>query len=101
SAARATPRQGPGAAGANSVAGRTAPAAMGANGPAGTNAGTSGDASAGIGQGDAGNRGQNLTPEQRAARVAEFQKLTPEERDQRRKERQAARAAASGQQQAQ
>ena len=97
SAARAaTPRPGSSGAGGNNPAvagGRTPPAAVGANAPAGDDAGTA--------QADAGNRWQNLTPEQRAARAAEFQKLTPEEREQRRKQRQAARAAGGGQQQAQ
>jgi membrane fusion protein, multidrug efflux system len=48
----------------------------------------------GAGGGDAG-RGASLSPEERAARAAEYEKLTPEEREARR-QRRAARAAASG-----
>jgi multidrug efflux system membrane fusion protein len=52
-----------------------APASMGAGGGAGAS---------------------SLSPEERAARMAEFEKLTPEEREARRQQRRAARAAASG-----
>ena len=52
-----------------------APASMGAGGGAGAG---------------------NLSPEERAARMAEYEKLTPEEREARRQQRRAARAAASG-----
>jgi membrane fusion protein, multidrug efflux system len=49
--------------------------------------------------GGAGGRLANMTPEQRAARMAEWQKLTPEEREARRRERQQAREAGAGPQQ--
>jgi membrane fusion protein, multidrug efflux system len=53
--------------------------------------------SGGSGQGGGGGGGmQNLTPEQRAARMAEWQKLTPEQREARRRERQQAREAGAG-----
>jgi multidrug efflux system membrane fusion protein len=46
--------------------------------------------------GPGGNRFQNLSPEERAARLAEWQKLTPEEREARRRERRQAREAGAG-----
>jgi multidrug efflux system membrane fusion protein len=53
------------------------------------------------GEARGGGRFQNLSPEERAARLAEWQKLTPEQREERRRQRRAAREAGAGQQPAQ
>lgn len=66
-----------------------ASAAMGAGGNAAPAAGAGGGAAGG-----GGGRFQNLSPEERAARAAEWAKLTPEEREQRRQQRRAQREAA-------
>ncbi|MEJ8838259.1 efflux RND transporter periplasmic adaptor subunit [Ramlibacter sp. AN1133] len=46
--------------------------------------------------GPGGRRFQNMTPEERAARLAEFEKLSPEEREARRQQRRQAREAGAG-----
>jgi multidrug efflux system membrane fusion protein len=71
--------QQPAASGRRQAGGAIPPAAMGAQ-PEGT--------AAASGPNAAGNRFQNLSPEERAARMAEWQKLSPEEREARRRQRQ-------------
>jgi len=72
---------------------RTASAAIAAASAA------SGAAASASASGPAASRFANMTPEERAARLAEFQKLTPEEREARRQQRRQAREAGAGPQQ--
>ena len=74
-------------------AGASAPASAPLAGAAPAAAASAATAAA---SGPGGRRFQNLTPEERAARLAEFEKLTPEEREERRRQRRAAREAGAG-----